>query len=127
MPRRTHEESPKHWGTIVREHQASGLSARAFCDQRKITQTEFYKWRKRLSNAQKAELDSLVPVTVLDAPTDEESSRIEIRVDRSVSIFVHPGFDVTTLRDVVVTVQRDSLVPSLAICKETPMLATTGC
>jgi len=101
MPRRTHEESLKHWGGIVREHEESGLSVRAFCDQRKITQTEFYKWRKRLSNAKQAEIDSLIPVTVVDAPAEEGSSRIEIRIDRSLSIFVHPGFDVDTLRDVV--------------------------
>ena len=101
MPRRTHEESLKHWGGIVGEHQASGLSVRAFCNQRKIAQTEFYKWRKRLSHGKQAEVDSLIPVTVVDPPRYEESSRIEIRVDRSLSIFVRPGFDVDTLRAVV--------------------------
>jgi len=91
----------KYWGGIVREHQASGLSVLAFCDQRKITQTEFYKWRKRLSVTKQIKVDSLVPVTVVDAPTKEALSRIEIRVDRSLSILVQPGFDVATLRDVV--------------------------
>ena len=94
MPRRTHEESMMYWGNVVREHQTSGQSIRAFCDQRGITQTLFYKWRKRLTETNGAEVDALVPVAVVNAPTKPTSSRIEIRVAQSVSVLVQPGFDV---------------------------------
>ena len=104
MPRRTYEESMKYWGEVVREHQASGLSIRQFCEERKVVQTLFYKWRKRLTEAAQSEKpheNNLVPVSMIKTPTDADASQVEIRVDGSLSIFVRTGFDVDTLRDVV--------------------------
>ena len=104
MPRRTYEESMKYWGEVVGEQQASGLSIRQFCEERKVVQTLFYKWRKRLNEAAQSENphdNNLVPVTVIDRPTNADDSQVEIRVDGSLSIFVRAGFDVDTLRDVV--------------------------
>ena len=104
MPRRTYEESMKYWGGVVREHHASGLSIQQFCEERKVVQTLFYKWRKRLNEAAQSENphnNNLVPVTVIDRPTNVDDSQVEIRIDGSLSIFVRSGFDVDTLRDVV--------------------------
>ena len=101
MARRTHEESIKYWGRIVREHEASGLTIKQFCGERGIQQTQFYKWRKQLKAQETASrsVTPLIPVTV--AGPQQESSRIEVRIDESVSVFVDAGFDASTLCQVV--------------------------
>ncbi len=104
MSRRTHEQSIEYWGDVFREHRASGLSIRQFCDERRIVQTQFYKWRKRLTESastQKKQVPSFVPVTLVDAPTQARSSQIEILIDGSLSVLVHDGFDAKTLSKVI--------------------------
>ena len=104
MARRTNEESIKYWSGVVREHRASGLSIRQFCEERKIVQTQFYKWRKRLAESaalQAQSVPSLLPVTLVDAPSAADGSQIEIRIDGSVSVLVRAGFDADTLCQVV--------------------------
>jgi hypothetical protein len=104
MARRTNEESLKYWGRVVREHRASGLSIRQFCEVRKIVQTQFYTWRKRLAESaalRTRSVPSLLPVTLVDAPSMADGSRIEIRIDGSVTILVRTGFDADTLCQVV--------------------------
>jgi hypothetical protein len=38
----------KGWVEIIRGHEKSGLSARAFCVRESINPTSFYKWRGRI-------------------------------------------------------------------------------
>jgi len=106
MARRTHEESIKYWGRIVREHEASSLTIKQFCGDRGIEQTQFYKWRKQLK-AQEAGscwVAPLTPATV--AGRQRESSRIEVRIDESVSVLVRVGFDESTLRQVATALRQ---------------------
>ncbi len=110
MARRTHKESVKYWGRIVREHQASGLSIRQFCDDRRIQQTQFYKWRKQLkaADAEPRSASPLLPVTVVGPPPQDDSSRIEVRIDDSVSILVRAGFDPYTLCQAVAALRQSN-------------------
>jgi len=41
--------SPEQWQELIHNQQQSGLSARAFCEQRYIGYASFCNWRKRLS------------------------------------------------------------------------------
>ncbi len=41
--------SPDQWQELVHSQQQSGLSARAFCEQRELGYASFCNWRKRLS------------------------------------------------------------------------------
>lgn len=43
--------SPEQWQKIIHSQQQSGLSARAFCEQREVGYASFCNWRKRLSGA----------------------------------------------------------------------------
>ncbi len=104
MARRTNEESLKYWGGVVREHRASGLTIRQYCIERKIVQTQFYKWRKRLAESvtlQTHPVAPFLPVSLVDAPSAADGSQIEIRIDGSVSVLVRTGFDANTLYQVV--------------------------
>jgi hypothetical protein len=108
MTRRTHEESIKYWGDLIREQQASGWSIRQFCDNRKILQGSFYKWRKQIAESASPDNhsgDSLMPVTVVNQPTKAHASPIEVRVDDSFSVLVRSGFDIDTLCQVVRALQ----------------------
>src|SRR5436190_15443197 len=66
----------KYWRGLVAEWQASGLSARAFCSQRQVTEASFYSWRRELQrrDAQGAAKTAFVPVTVV--PT---TALVEVR------------------------------------------------
>lgn len=41
--------SADEWGSLVREHEVSGLSAKAFCKERGIGEASFYKWHQRFA------------------------------------------------------------------------------
>jgi len=41
--------SPEQWQELIHNQQQSGLSARAFCEQRELGYASFCNWRKRLS------------------------------------------------------------------------------
>ena len=42
--------SQQTWQTLINKQPNSGLSIRQFCEQHQITQSNFYYWRKRLSD-----------------------------------------------------------------------------
>jgi len=47
--KRNARRSPEQWQEIIHSQQQSGLSARAFCEQRELGYASFCNWRKRLS------------------------------------------------------------------------------
>ena len=77
---RTHR-SESDWQKLIQQHDASGLSVRAFCKQHKIGDQSFYLWRRRLANSaiEESPVTNLVDITHLisDAP----SARWHIELD----------------------------------------------
>ena len=45
----TRAERRDHWRAAIREYEASGLSARALCKERKIAYQSFLAWRRRFA------------------------------------------------------------------------------
>jgi hypothetical protein len=41
-------EKERHWAKLIREAARSGLSIRAFCRQRKLKESQFYWWQRKL-------------------------------------------------------------------------------
>ena len=58
------------WGEIIFEQEQSGLTARAFCEERGFGLASFYQWRKRLSGEISA------------VPKRAEREFIELRQDK---------------------------------------------
>ena len=41
-------EKERHWAKVIREAARSGKSVREFCRQRKLKESQFYWWQKKL-------------------------------------------------------------------------------
>ena len=76
------------WREVIADQQRSGASVQAFCRNRQLNESSFYRWRKRIqlrdveaSNKQDAP-PVLAPVVVVDEPLGESvresSASIEI-------------------------------------------------
>ena len=65
MASRRPRRSASEWQALILQQAESGLSAKAFCDQRDITYASFMKWRRRLGdNASPESSDERLPMFV---------------------------------------------------------------
>jgi hypothetical protein len=87
----------RYWRQILSAWRASGLSVRAFCDRRDLTETAFYFWRNELRkrDGERASKLAFVPVSVVPAPT----TAVEVRCPSGHVVSV-PGCDASLLRAV---------------------------
>jgi hypothetical protein len=88
------------WRRQVRQWRGSGLSVRAFCAARGLSEPSFYAWRRTLAQRDAAAVP-LVPVTVTPEPTpasaDEPAAALELVLDAGRRLRIGPGFDGPTL------------------------------
>ena len=76
-------EKEDFWRLIISEQQASGVSARAFCGQEGISESQFYSWRSKIAtrDSRPIEVDitpQLIPVSLAGSvPTSGLSDNIE--------------------------------------------------
>jgi hypothetical protein len=47
-------EKERHWRKVIREAARSGVSIRQFCQQRKLKESQFYWWQRKLKERQQA-------------------------------------------------------------------------
>ncbi|QEL16690.1 IS66 family insertion sequence element accessory protein TnpA [Limnoglobus roseus] len=89
------------WRDAIAAWRSSGLTVRAFCERRQLTETTFHHWRRELRRrAAAAPLTAppaFVPVTVVAAESDPVHS-IEVRCPSGHVVTV-PGADAATLRE----------------------------
>jgi hypothetical protein len=91
------------WRTTVQQWRASGLSVRAFCARRSLSEPSFYAWRRTLQESDAAQV-RFVPVQVVaqqTAPAADGASAaadtLELVLDGGRRLRVRPGFDGPTL------------------------------
>jgi hypothetical protein len=87
------------WRKIIRQQQASGLSALAFCRRAGVPQSSFFAWRRKLRNEATFAEVKVSPVTMLSP------ARIELRLSGRRSIVVQPGFDRQTLIELLAVLE----------------------
>ena len=92
------------WRTIVQQWRASGLSARAFCARRRLSEPSFYAWRRTLQQRDTAQV-RFVPVQIVSqqtAPTADDTSAaanaLELVLDGGRRLRIGSGFDGPTLK-----------------------------
>jgi len=67
------EQRRSYWSKLIAEQEASGQKARPFCRERGIGPYSFYKWRRRLRQADRVEFALLetVPAAAIPEPVLE--------------------------------------------------------
>ena len=100
----TREERCALWRKLVEQQAESGMNAAAFCRENQINLHRFYTWRRRFRNQLSRQTNEggffqLVPYR------NQTPGPIRIRLKNAVLIEVERGFDPTTLREVIETVQ----------------------
>ena len=88
------------WRRWIGDWQASGLSGRAFCEQRGLTVARFYAWRRVLQR-RAAEKAAFVPVQVVTDAVPTQASALEVVLTDGRTVRVAPGFDAATLRQLL--------------------------
>jgi hypothetical protein len=118
--RRPNLAKEKHWRGIIRRHQNSGLSVRAFCEREGLKVFNFLRWRRELDrrdrekttphpcSATKGPIEprispTFLPVRVADADRAPHppSPPIEIVLNGGPKVRVPSGFDPRTLDNVL--------------------------
>ena len=118
MARSCDPAKAQFWRQILARRQASGLTIRAFCEAHELSEQNFYRWQRLLAQRpddaaasrpapkakptrqpQAATLPLFVPLDVDVAAAT--GSALEVVLTHGRSIRVRPGFDGTTLRQLL--------------------------
>jgi transposase-like protein len=96
------EERHRYWRQMIAQQEQSGQSVRAFCQQRGISDPNFYQWRKRL--AEQLPMRFALVETRRSAPA--ATVGVELMLTTGERLRVAPGADAATLR-LVLSVLRE--------------------
>ncbi len=104
-------EKARFWQKTMREAARSGISTREFCRQRKLQESQFYWWQRRLSVARKApkKRKPTAPPASFALVRDEAGGTdagIELVLSDGRRLRIHKGVDEQTLRAVLAVVER---------------------
>ena len=89
------EQRRRYWSKLIAEQEASGQKARPFCRERGNPEYSFYKWRRRLRQADTVEFALLktAPPTVAIA-----DSAMELVLGNGERLRIANGVDAATFR-----------------------------
>ena len=94
-----------HWNELLAEQAGSGQSVAVFCREHRLTESQFYTWKRRL---RQATAEPFVEVHVVEAAGHlfrRPSCAIEIRLESGRRVFVEPGFEAAHLRAVLAALE----------------------
>lgn len=95
----------QQWRQWLRQWRASGLSVRAFCEERGLSEPSFYAWRRALAERD-AEAAVFVPVEVVEEEPSVTRAALELVVGEQHIVRVRPGFDAATLRQLLAVLEE---------------------
>jgi transposase-like protein len=101
---KSNPEVQSRWIRLIAEQGESGETVGAFCQERGLTTSQFYTWRKRLRGSI-AERFLEVQVAQAAQPAPSKRGAIEIRLGEVRYVLVEPGFDADHLRAVVAALE----------------------
>ncbi len=93
----------EYWSKLIREQEASGQRARAFCRERGIGEYSFYKWRRRLQQSEPVQFALLAPAP---AAAPGRDPALELVLRNGERLRIGNQVDAATLRLVLETVRR---------------------
>ena len=78
--------SQQTWQTLINKQPNSGLSIRQFCEQHQITQSNFYYWRKRLSDVSEDDTNESAWLELPTVAQQTEDWMIELALPGGVTL-----------------------------------------
>jgi transposase-like protein len=109
QPRDSHKE--QFWRDVTRRWRESGLSIRAYCQQRGVSEPSFYAWRRTLVQrdqpAQPADATAVTfaPLTVHAAPSGPAEPPIEVVLANGRRLRVPVGVAAGVVRDLLAVLE----------------------
>ena len=102
-------EKERYWGKVIREATRSGSSIREYCAQRKIKESQFYWWQRKLRDQRSDRVRRRKPVKGRDAATfalvSDEPGQLDAGIELVLSdgrrVRISRGVDEATLRTVL--------------------------
>jgi len=102
------ESKERQWQRWIQQWPASGLSVRGYCERLGVSEQCFYRWRRLLGQRGRLR-QANAPSPPLFVPVEIESpimaSPIEVVLPRGQRVGVRPGFDPTTLAQVLAVLE----------------------
>jgi hypothetical protein len=98
--KRRDERKERQWRRWLEDWRTSGLSVRAFCSRRGLSEPSFYGWRKVLDR-RAASSAAFLPVDIVADDVATQVSGLELVLAGGRTVRVAPGFDAATLRQLV--------------------------
>lgn len=89
-----------YWRQLAAEHERSGLTVRAFCQQVRVNEHSFYNWRARLRRQEPVRF-ALVEPAGPAAPHPSGDDAIELRLATGERLRIPAGADRQTLQTVL--------------------------
>jgi len=104
-------EKARFWQRTMREAARSGMSTREFCRQRKLQESQFYWWQRRLSAARQApkkRKQTAAPASfaLVSDEAGGTDAGIELVLGDGRRLRIRKGVDEQTLRAVLAAVER---------------------
>jgi hypothetical protein len=96
------EQERRYWSKLIAEQEASGQKARPFCRERGIGEYSFYRWRRRLRQADTVEFALLQTAPAAIAIPD---SALELVLRNGERLRIANDVEAATLRLVLDTVR----------------------
>ncbi|RPI72868.1 MAG: hypothetical protein EHM45_21595 [Desulfobacteraceae bacterium] len=104
-----------HWQKTIQAHIKSGLSAAAFCRQRKINIYQFRWWQRRFrkdeTKSLKTKPGDFLRLMPDSEPQRDRKSGIQLYFPNGIRVEIEPGFDPAALRNVMAAIQVDQANP----------------
>ena len=107
MVRKQDEDKARYWRATVREAARSGVSIREFCRQRKLRESQFHWWRRRLAAARpaprrkKTEAAGAASFALVSDEPAMSDAGIELVLGEGRRLRIRKGVDEETLRAVL--------------------------
>jgi transposase-like protein len=91
-------EKEQFWRGAIVEAEGSGMSVRAFCQQKGLKEGLFHAWRRQI-RVRDAGTNDQPGFIELVRPANIPTTGVSIRIDDRISIVLQRGFDRETLRE----------------------------
>jgi hypothetical protein len=102
------ERKAHQWRQWIGQWRTSGLSVRAFCDRRRLSQPLFYRWRRVLER-RAADSAAFLPVHLVSTDLGTPAAALELVLSGGRTLRVAPGFDAATLRQLLAVLEDGRL------------------